>query len=241
MKRKIKRRVFISYSHKDLKIADIVRQGIPEGYEVWMDREQIQVGMSISESIKDGLSGSDYMILIISENSSASNWVKREIAMSFELAKDKKLSIVPIILQGSNVPLEFSGLMYLDFRKSLDAGMKGLKDFFLSQVSLIKDLEPRRLILKSSSDEVNIRLVCTEELQKLALGDLRFRIAQRLSFDEVAVLWFDIFDRRMSDEVRVESVATSCVEIIDRSRRRGVIATLLNVLCRNYPFVSSDL
>jgi hypothetical protein len=95
--------VFISYSWKDKSVADRVRESIPDQFEVWIDREQIGPGESVSKAILDGLNGSDYYVLLISENSVSSNWVKREIATAFELANKTKLSVIPVLLQGAEV------------------------------------------------------------------------------------------------------------------------------------------
>jgi len=94
-----KKIVFISYSWKDKSVAQRVRESIPEPFEVWIDKEQIHPGDSISKAIQDGMSCSDYYVLIISENSISSNWVQREIATAFDLANKKKLSVIPVLLQ----------------------------------------------------------------------------------------------------------------------------------------------
>src|SRR5690348_393741 len=93
-----KKKVFISYSWKDKAIADRVRTAIPDQFEVWIDSERIAPGAHISTAIQEGLNGSDYYVLLISEAANSSIWVQREIAVAFELASSKKLSVVPILL-----------------------------------------------------------------------------------------------------------------------------------------------
>jgi hypothetical protein len=63
--------------------------------------------------------------------------------------------------------------------------------------------------------------------------DLRYRVTERLSLDELEVVWFDLFNRQMRDEIDARNVALSSVALIDRSRRMDI----LNALCRNYPFI----
>lgn len=43
--------VFISYSWNDKSVADQVRASIPDQFEVWIDKEQIRPGESISKAI----------------------------------------------------------------------------------------------------------------------------------------------------------------------------------------------
>jgi TIR domain len=233
--------VFISYSWKDKSVADRVRESIPDQFEVWIDREQIGPGESVSKAILDGLNGSDYYVLLISENSVSSNWVKREIATAFELANKTKLSVIPVLLQGAEVPFEFKGLLYIDFRSSVAAGLQTLRDFFMKQAEVINDIEPRRILLKSQDERIRKRLACNELLRQLQLGDLRYLVSDRLSLEEVEVVWFDLFHRRMSDEVQVRNLALSCVELIDKSRRTDLLVDLMDTLCRNYPFISKGL
>jgi TIR domain len=204
-------------------------------------KEQIRPGDSISKAIQDGLSGSDYYVLLISENSISSNWVQREIATAFDLANKKKLSVIPVLLKGAEVPVEFKGLLYIDFRSSVAAGIQNLREFFLKQAAPIDNIEPRHILLKSQDERVRQRLTCNGLLRQLSLGDLRYLVSERLSLEDVEVVWFDVFNRRMSDEVQVRNLAMSSVELIDRSRRMDVLVDLMDTLCRNYPFISKGL
>jgi hypothetical protein len=46
---------------------------------------------------------------------------------------------------------EFKGLLYIDFRSSVVAGLQTLRDFFMKQAEVINDIEPRRILLKSTN------------------------------------------------------------------------------------------
>jgi hypothetical protein len=108
-------------------------------------------------------------------------------------------------------------------------------------VASIDEIEPRHKLLKSQDERIRQRLACNELLRHLSLGDLRYLASERLSLEEVEVVWFDLFNRRMSDEVKVRNLAISCVELIDRSRRTDVLVDLMDTLCRDYPFISKGL
>lgn len=233
-----KKNVFISYSWQDSSIADEVRKAIPPQFDVWFDKERVQAGDEISRKIMEGMEASDYYVVLISENSMQSNWVKREISTAFDLADSKKLSVVPLIFDSADVPLEFRGLLYIDLRKSLSSGLQSLREFFISQASAVDDIEPRHKILKSHDERTQKRMICNEILREMSLGELRYLVTERLSLEDVETVWFDIFGRRMTDEVRVQNLALSSVELIDRSRRTEVLVELMDTLCRNYPYIT---
>ncbi|MDS0261867.1 toll/interleukin-1 receptor domain-containing protein [Haloarcula sp. S1CR25-12] len=62
--------VFISYSHSDSKeIAKLLGQELSSmGVEVWLDDIKMSIGSSIRESIDDGLTQSEYGVVILSES-----------------------------------------------------------------------------------------------------------------------------------------------------------------------------
>lgn len=62
--------VFLSYSHKDSKeIVGLLAEELDAlGLNVWYDDEEISLGDSISESIDDGLSKSDFGVVVVSQN-----------------------------------------------------------------------------------------------------------------------------------------------------------------------------
>jgi hypothetical protein len=76
---------------------------------------------------------------------------------------------------------------------------------------------------------------CQDGLRDLELNELRFLLAQRCTIEDLKVLWFDLFQRRMDDEVSIHSTALSSVEIVDRSRREDLLADLIDKICRNHP------
>ena len=153
----------------------------------------------MSDKIVEGLKGSDYYLVLLSENSSKSDWVKREISLAFDLSKNKQLALVPMLIDNTEVPLEFKGLLYVDARRSFEEGLDKLIDFFSSQIKPVFALDPGRTI------------------------------------EHIKVIWFDIFQARMEDEVNIQSLAQCCVELIDRSRREELLQKLVRAVCRNHP------
>jgi len=76
--------VFISYSSKDVKIAEAIENHlVKNGFDnddVWRDKRRIETDWS--KEIANALSKSDIVLLIWSKNSSESNWIKNEWRVS---------------------------------------------------------------------------------------------------------------------------------------------------------------
>ena len=108
--------VFISYSRKDIEIAEqISKKLISAGNMVWMDTGGIQTGAQFQEVITDAIKASGVFILIASENSYNSQWVSRELNYAYNLGK----RIIPIIIDKAKMPPSFEFILrtinWLDF------------------------------------------------------------------------------------------------------------------------------
>ena len=88
--------VFISYSSKDVKIAEAIENHLLEnGFDdndIWRDKRKIETDWS--REIANALSKSDIVLLIWSENSSKSEWVKNEWLTARALGKPIQLVII---------------------------------------------------------------------------------------------------------------------------------------------------
>jgi hypothetical protein len=237
-----KKKVFISYSHKDSAVAETIYNGLRKhGLEVWLDVIALVAGQPLASQIESGLRGSDYYILLISENSNSSAWVKREIALAISLADKNKISVLPILLDDAPVPFEFQGLFYI---KAIgdNAALDNLLHYFRLEDTSSRDLSGGGVVIrKSIDDKVAMLTRCQLLLSELKTRDLRHHITTRLTLEDVKVVWFDLFETRMSDDLQIFNLALSCVELIARSDREGVRQTLLELLCRNHPRIAQTI
>lgn len=65
------------------------------------------------------------MIIVLSENSLQSAWVKKELnAGLIREIDDKKLTILPIVIDDSEIPLFLREKLYADFRGDFEGGLK---------------------------------------------------------------------------------------------------------------------
>lgn len=89
----------------------------------WIDEKEIRVGDDIQKALTNTLKQSDYLFLIISENSIKSDWVNFEVSQFIGFRKGK--NIIPIVIsknQQFTKPLDniIRRLKYLDFSDEIN-------------------------------------------------------------------------------------------------------------------------
>jgi hypothetical protein len=109
--------IFLSHTHVDnsfvKRLADDLREA---GATVWVDEAEMQVGDSLIEKIRSGIDAMDYLAVVLSPDSVASSWVRREvdIAMNQEI-EGKKIKVLPVLYRRCDLPGFLKGKMYADF------------------------------------------------------------------------------------------------------------------------------
>lgn len=119
---------FISHSTKDKPfVRKLASDLVASGIKVWLDEQNILVGDSIPEKIAQGLAESDFFLIVVSENSVNSAWVKRELnsAIVHEIER-RKVTVLPIKLDGAKMPDTISDKLYADFSQSYEDGLEKL-------------------------------------------------------------------------------------------------------------------
>lgn len=101
--------IFISYSRQDRVTAELLaRMFERQGWSVWWDRD-ILPGKSFDEVIDEILSSVKCIVVLWSNSSASSHWVKAEAREGLH----RKI-LIPIKLEPMKVPLEFRGLQTAD-------------------------------------------------------------------------------------------------------------------------------
>jgi hypothetical protein len=97
------KRIFISHASEDKRLARMVA-GIlrRQGWEPWIDESGITGGSSWAASIQQALKASSVVVLLITANSVAKEWVLDEIVA----ARNLRVPIVPAVLQDVRLPDE---------------------------------------------------------------------------------------------------------------------------------------
>ncbi len=109
--------IFLSHNSKDKpfvrKLADDLRK---KGHYVWVDEAEIKVGDSLIGKIEEGIENTEYLGVVISNNSNKSEWVNREVrtALNQEI-HNKKVKVLPILIEDAEIPAFLLDKKYADF------------------------------------------------------------------------------------------------------------------------------
>lgn len=102
-------KTFVRRLAKDLRAA---------GVTVWLDEMQIKIGDSIFSAIAGGIENADYLAVVLSPESVASEWVKRELEIGLDREiKGKRVTVLPILYKDCRIPSFLAGKLYADFRE----------------------------------------------------------------------------------------------------------------------------
>jgi len=104
--------LFISYCRHDLDDANALADTLSKaGLSVWLDRKAIQEGDAFDTQIEQAIAQTRVVIVIWSEHSVKSHWVRAEAA--YALGKRK---LLPISIDQCEPPLQFMQIQTIDFR-----------------------------------------------------------------------------------------------------------------------------
>lgn len=91
---------FISYSWTDKDFAAHLHDDLEEvGVRCWLDAKEIKVGESISEQINRAIQAHDKLLIVLSQSSIRSSWVRTEIRKALEVERAREsIVLFPIRL-----------------------------------------------------------------------------------------------------------------------------------------------
>ena len=119
-------KAFLSYSHEDKDFAQIIANKLIEsGIDVWWDKWEISVGDSLIQKIfTEGLSKADIFLIILSNESVNSNWVKQELDHAIIKKIEGVTRIIPLIKEKCDIPPPLRSLLWVDLSTDFDAGIR---------------------------------------------------------------------------------------------------------------------
>ncbi|MFZ1133357.1 MAG: toll/interleukin-1 receptor domain-containing protein, partial [Candidatus Korobacteraceae bacterium] len=128
---------FISYSSKDQEFADRLYADLQaKGVRCWFAPHDIQGGRKIHEQIDDAIRLHDKLLLILSEHSMSSNWVKTEIANARQREEQEKKNLLfPITLAAME---EVKKWKLFDADRGIDSARE-VREYFIPDFSRWKE------------------------------------------------------------------------------------------------------
>jgi len=119
---------FIGYSDNDKTFVDrLAAQLAFRRRNVWVERWELKEGDSILKRIQEALTEAPGLIIVFSKSSVRSAWCQKELSSRLmrEL-EEKRVVVLPALLENCEIPLPLRDKMYADFRASFDAGFNEL-------------------------------------------------------------------------------------------------------------------
>jgi hypothetical protein len=142
--------IFISYANEDRERAGRLARALEScGWSVWWDRKII-AGQAFDEAIERELETAKCVVVLWSQNSIASEWVKNEAALAAE-----REVLVPALIERVKLPLEFRRKQTADLVGwDGDAGHEGFQALctgVTAKVAPIQGAAPRRPDVRPAS------------------------------------------------------------------------------------------
>jgi len=110
--------IFLSYSHEDKPIAArLARDLRAAGATVWIDEGELGIGDSLLRKISKAIDDTDFLGVLLSDNSVRSEWVFREVevALNREFI-GRTIRVLPLVVGDCEIPPFLRGKVYADFR-----------------------------------------------------------------------------------------------------------------------------
>src|ERR1700752_4053934 len=120
--------IFISYSHTDKAFVDeLALQLVKHDAHVWVDTWELNVGDSILNRVQEASQSSSALLIVLSKASVASEWCKKELNAGLMRELDeKKVIVLPVLVEDCEIPVFLREKLYADFRKDSKRGLKAL-------------------------------------------------------------------------------------------------------------------
>lgn len=111
-------KVFISHSHTDREsIRELVDELAREGHQVWYDEAELEPGDNFAAKVGKAIESAQAMIVVLSEESSKSPWVQREIDYALGSPKYKHRVVTVLADRKAEVPWILRRFPVVEVRK----------------------------------------------------------------------------------------------------------------------------
>lgn len=216
-------RIFIEATTDDQAIVERLRVDLAEhGLGAWLSTQRVP-----SDRVGD-IGPYDYVIAIFSVPGA---WDADRAVWLTSMA-ERGAIVVLAWVDGPHPPDALVGRRAVDFRARYDDG--------LDEVLCVLGQERVRVghLLRGADPDASR---CVRALQDLKLADLRRRLTRRLARPELAVVWYDVLESRMEDDMSQRLLGECVVELLLRVTRAGAMDELIRNLCADRPDLERNL
>jgi hypothetical protein len=220
--------VFISYNHNDSDFVDkLSLELIRNNIKVWKDKWQISAGDSLINEIESGLLGASYLVIVLSKNSVKSDWVRKELnAALIREIDDKKIKILPVLINDCEIPLFLREKLYVDFRKDFENGLKQI----LSAVSRKYNLDGGGRVNRDTTYYFDFSIDTRFENQKFFMDidtisfDLEedFSVLTQFYFESSTLPDTESLDDSFIKQIKTELLRSCATEFFNKPGRKVI-------------------
>src|SRR5687768_17613600 len=109
--------VFLSHSSKDKPaVRELAERLRKDGLRVWLDEWVIQPGDMIGLKVEEGLQTARTLVLVMSPNTFASDWVTLERhTVLFRDPTNRNRRFIPLLLEQTDIPDILRQYLYIDW------------------------------------------------------------------------------------------------------------------------------
>jgi hypothetical protein len=136
--------IFISYSHANRDFVDqLAGQLVRENIHVWLDRWELSLGDSLIDKVQGAVQGASALLVVLSKASVESEWCKKELTAGlFRELDERRVIVMPVLLEDCAVPMFLRDKFYADFRSDFDTGLRTVLDGVakISNASLAREI-----------------------------------------------------------------------------------------------------
>lgn len=116
--RKALGKIFLSHASADKGFVRRLKGRLEEeGYETWLDEKDLLVGDPLATKIFEAIHSARVVIVVVSEASITSNWLKHEVNAAARRMVEGKCRLIPVLIGNVEPPAEVESLLYADCRK----------------------------------------------------------------------------------------------------------------------------
>src|SRR5215471_6028771 len=113
-------KIFLCHANEDKpQVRDVYQRLKAEGFEPWLDEENLLPGQLWNQEIRRALRNSDFILIFFSQNSVAKRgYVQREMKLAldtWEEVPEGQIHTIPIRLDACQIPERFKPFQWVDF------------------------------------------------------------------------------------------------------------------------------
>lgn len=180
-------KVFISHSSKDKKFVRTLKSDLNEnGIDTFVDEDSLELGDSLKERLDVALDESSHFVIILSEHSVSSDWVKYELNEALSLFDNKTLKkVIPIKYRECEIPEKLKSLIYSNLSDEIvqieNDRVKFVSDgygkFLVQLVSALRSSDKK--LNKADKKELKKEVNETEKINEKKLEEV-FKIKHKI-------------------------------------------------------------